>query len=131
MAHIIQPVREVTAKNFTTDPRANAKVPMLSASPMAPAAFYEAFLSVLQVYGYVAVPAGKVIKIIPNTDARQVPANDLPTGVSATSDEIVTQIITMKNISAAQLVPLLRPLIPQYGHLAAYPSGKLRIISDR
>ncbi len=95
---------------------------MLSATPMSPDAFYEAFLAVLQVYGYVAVPAGKVIKIIPNTDARQLPSVDLPNSVSSTSDEIVTQIITMKNISAAQLVPLLRPLIPQQGHLAAYPS---------
>jgi general secretion pathway protein D len=86
---------------------------------------------VLQVYGYVAVPAGKVIKIIPNTDARQVPADDLPNNVSATSDEVVTQIVTVKNISAAQLVPLLRPLIPQYGHLAAYPTGNMLIISDR
>ena len=43
---------------------------------------------------------------------RQLPANDLPNNVSATSDEIVTQIVTMKNISAAQLVPLLRPLDP-------------------
>jgi general secretion pathway protein D len=51
--------------------------------------------------------------------------------VSATSDEIVTQIITVKNINAAQLVPLLRPLIPQYGHLAAYPAGNMLIISDR
>jgi general secretion pathway protein D len=131
LSQIIQAVSEVTGKNFIIDPRVNAKVTMLSATPMTPAAFYEAFLSVLQVYGYVAVPAGKVIKIIPNTDARQVPANDLPNGVSATSDEIVTQIITMKNISAAQLVPLLRPLIPQYGHLAAYPSGNMLIISDR
>ncbi len=86
---------------------------------------------VLQVYGYVAVPAGKVIKIIPNTDARQLPSIDLPNDVSSTSDEIVTQIITMKNVSAAQLVPLLRPLIPQQGHLAAYPSGNMLIISDR
>ncbi len=37
----------------------------------------------------------------------------------------------MKNVSAAQLVPLLRPLIPQQGHLAAYPSGNMLIISDR
>src|SRR5580692_8971011 len=131
LSQIIQAVSEVTGKNFIIDPRVNAKVTMLSATPMSPAAFYEAFLSVLQVYGYVAVPAGKVIKIIPNTDARQVPANDLPNDVSATSDEIVTQIITMKNISAAQMVPLLRPLIPQYGHLAAYPSGNMLIISDR
>ena len=131
LSQIIQAVGEVTGKNFIIDPRVNAKVTMLSATPMSPAAFYEAFLAVLQVYGYVAVPAGKVIKIIPNTDARQVPANDLPDNVSSTSDEIVTQIITMKNISAAQLVPLLRPLIPQYGHLAAYPGANMLIISDR
>jgi general secretion pathway protein D len=131
LSQIIQAVGEVTGKNFIIDPRVNAKVTMVSATPMSPSAFYEAFLSVLQVYGYVAVPAGKVIKIIPNTDARQVPANDLPNNVSATSDEVVTQIVTVKNISAAQLVPLLRPLIPQYGHLAAYPTGNMLIISDR
>ena len=131
LSQIIQAVSEVTGKNFIIDPRVNAKVTMLSATPMSPAAFYEAFLAVLQVYGYVAVPAGKVIKIIPNTDARQLPSIDLPNDVSSTSDEIVTQIITMKNVSAAQLVPLLRPLIPQQGHLAAYPSGNMLIISDR
>src|SRR5271165_2006696 len=131
LSQIIQAVSEVTGKNFIIDPRVNAKVTMLSATPMSPAAFYEAFLSVLQVYGYGAVPAGKVIKIIPNTDARQLPSIDLPNQVSSTSDEIVTQIISLKNISAAQLVPLLRPLIPQYGHLAAYPSANILIISDR
>jgi general secretion pathway protein D len=128
---IIQAVSEVTGKNFIIDPRVNAKVTLLSASPMSPAAFYEAFLAVLQVYGYVALPAGKVIKIIPNTDARQLPSIDLPNSVSSDSDEIVTQIITMKNVSAAQLVPMLRPLIPQQGHLAAYPGGNMLIISDR
>lgn len=131
LSQIIQAVAEVTGKNFIIDPRVNAKVTMLSATPMSPAAFYEAFLSVLQVYGYVAVPAGRVIKIVPNTDARQLPANDLPNDVSRTSDEIVTQIISMKNVSAAQLVPILRPLIPQYGQLAAYAAGNMLIISDR
>jgi len=131
LSQIIQAVAEVTGKNFIIDPRVNAKVTMLSATPMSPAAFYEAFLSVLQVYGYVAVPAGKVIKIVPNTDARQLPANDLPASVSSSSDEIVTQIITVKNISAAQLVPILRPFVPQYGQLTAYPSGNMLIISDR
>ncbi len=131
LSQIIQAVAEVTGKNFIIDPRVNAKVTMLSATPMSPQAFYEAFLAVLQVYGYVAVPAGKVIKIVPNTDLRQLPANDLPRDVSSTSDEIVTQIVTLKNVSAAQLVPMLRPLIPTYGHLAAYPGGNMLIISDR
>ncbi|MGO9932898.1 MAG: type II secretion system secretin GspD [Steroidobacteraceae bacterium] len=131
LSQIIQAVSEVTGKNFIIDPRVNAKVTMLSATPMSPAAFYEAFLAVLQVYGYVAVPAGKVIKIVPNTDARQLPSIDLPNDVSSTSDEIVTQIITLRSINAGQLVPILRPLVPPYGHLAAYPAGNMLIISDR
>ena len=78
LSQIIQAVSEVTGKNFIIDPRVNAKVTMLSSTPMSADAFYQAFLSVLQVYGYVAVPAGKVIKIVPNTDARQLPSLDLP-----------------------------------------------------
>ncbi len=54
-----------------------------------------------------------------------------PAASAPTSDEIVTQVVAVKNVSAAQLVPILRPLIPQYGHLAAYPSSNMLIISDR
>ena len=131
LSQIIEAVSAVTGKNFIVDPRVRAQVTMLSSTPMSPAAFYEAFLSILQVHGFVAVPSGDVIKIMPDANARQVPANDLPSRVSATSDEIVTQVIAVKNVSAAQLVPILRPLIPQYGHLAAYPASNMLIISDR
>ena len=66
---------------------------MLSSTPMSPAAFYEAFLSILQVYGFIAVPAGNnVVKILPDANARQIPSVDLPDRVSSTSDEIVTQV---------------------------------------
>ena len=131
LGQIIEAVSAVTGKNFIVDPRVKAQVTMLSSTPMSPAAFYEAFLSILQVHGFVAVPSGSVIKIIPDANARQLPANDLPSRVSPTSDEIVTQVIAVKNVSAAQLVPILRPLIPQYGHLAAYPASNMLIISDR
>jgi general secretion pathway protein D len=131
LSQIIEAVSAVTGKNFIVDPRVKAQVTMLSSSPMTPAAFYEAFLSILQVHGFVAVPSGSTIKIIPDANARQVPANDLPSRVSSSSDEIVTQVVAVKNVSAAQLVPILRPLIPQYGHLAAYPASNMLIISDR
>jgi general secretion pathway protein D len=131
LSQIIEAVSAVTGKNFIVDPRVRAQVTMLSSTPMSADAFYEAFLSILQVHGFVAVPSGDVVKIIPDANARQLPANDLPSRVSATSDEIVTQVIAVKNVSAAQLVPILRPLIPQYGHLAAYPASNMLIISDR
>ncbi|MGH8284319.1 MAG: type II secretion system secretin GspD [Steroidobacteraceae bacterium] len=128
---IIEAVSEATGKNFIVDPRVNAQVTMFSRTPMSPEAFYEAFLAILQVHGFVAVPAGNVVKIVPDANARQLPANDLPSRVSGSSDEIVTQVIAVRNVSAAQLVPILRPLIPQYGHLAAYPASNILIISDR
>jgi general secretion pathway protein D len=131
LGQVIEAVSQVTGKNFIVDPRVRAQVTMLSSTPMNPGAFYEAFLAILQVHGFVAVPSGKVIKILPDANARQLPANDLPNSVSSTSDEIVTQVIQVRNVSAAQLVPILRPLIPQYGHLAAYPSSNMLIIADR
>jgi general secretion pathway protein D len=131
LSQIIEAVSAVTGKNFIVDPRVKAQVTMLSSSPMTPNAFYEAFLSILQVHGFVAVPSGDTIKILPDANARQVPANDLPSRVSSSSDEIVTQVVAVRNVSAAQLVPILRPLIPQYGHLAAYPASNMLIISDR
>ncbi len=120
LSQIIEAVSAVTGKNFIVDPRVKAQVTMLSSTPMSPNAFYEAFLSILQVHGFVAVPSGDTIKIIPDANARQMPANDLPGRVSSTSDEIVTQVVAVKNVSAAQLVPILRPADP-----AVRPPGGL------
>jgi general secretion pathway protein D len=131
ITQIAEAVAAATGKNFIIDPRVRAQVTMLSSTPMSPEAFYQAFLSILQVHGFVALPAGGVIKIVPDANARQYPSDDLPDHVSATSDEIVTQVIAVKSVNAAQLVPILRPLIPQYGHLAAYPASNILIISDR
>ena len=131
ITQITEAVAAATGKNFIVDPRVRAQVTMISSTPMSPAAFYEAYLAILQVHGFIAVQAGEVIKILPDATARQIPSVDLPDHVSATSDEIVTQVIDVKNVSAAQLVPVLRPLIPQYGQLAAYPASNILIISDR
>ncbi|MDH3645427.1 MAG: type II secretion system secretin GspD [Gammaproteobacteria bacterium] len=127
---IIEAVSEVTGKNFIIDARVKAQVTLISSTPMSPDAFYKTFLSILQVYGFVAIPSGDVVKILPDTNARQLPGNDLPQRIG-NSDEIVTQVVEVKNIGAAQLVPILRPLVPPYGHLAAHPSSNMLIISDR
>ncbi|NND59100.1 MAG: type II secretion system secretin GspD [Gammaproteobacteria bacterium] len=127
---IIEAVSEVTGINFIIDARVKAQVTLISSSPMSADAFYETFLSILQVYGFVAIPSGDVVKIVPDTNARQLPGNDLPRSIADT-DEIVTQVIQVQNVGAAQLVPILRPLVPQYGHLAAHPASNMLIIADR
>lgn len=126
---IVEAVGEVTGKNFILDPRIQAKVTMLSSTPMSPDAFYEAFLSILEVNKYVAITTGDIIKIIPDASARQY--SGLMSLDGAAREDIVTQVIQVHNVGAAQLVPILRPLIPQYGHLAAHPGSNMLIISDR
>ena len=130
ITQIIEAVSMATGKNFIIDPRVRAQVTMLSSTPMTPDQFYQAFLAILQVHGFVAVPAGDVIKIIPDANMRQYPANDLPHSVSSTSDELVTQVLAVKNVGAAQLVPVLRPLMPQNAQLSAVTGANILIISD-
>ena len=126
---IIEAVGEVTGRNFILDPRVTARVTMLSSTPMSPDAFYEAFLSILQVNGYVAMTTDNVVKIVPDAMARQYSGMLSTDGTAA--DDIVTQVVQVQNVGAAQLVPILRPLIPQYGHLAAHPGSNMLIVSDR
>ena len=127
MRQVIEAVGEVTGRNFLVDPRVTGQVTFLSYSPMSPEAFYEAFLATLQVHGYVAVEAGGVVKIVPDATARVHPG----IAEGAGSDRIVTRTVRVENVGAAQLVPILRPLLPQYGHLAAHPGSNMLIIADR
>jgi len=127
---IVEAVGEVTDKTFIIDPRVNAKVTMLSSTPMSPDAFYEAFLSILEVHQLAALTSGDIIKIIPNATARQY-AGPLGTDSAQGADDIVTQVIQVQNIGAAQLVPILRPLIPQQGHLVAHQGSNMLVLSDR
>lgn len=131
ITQIAEAVSQVTGKTFIIDPRVRAQVTMLSSVPMSPDAFYEAFLSILQVHGFVAIPSGNLVKILPDANARQLAGNDLPDRVSSTSDEYVTQVVAVKSVPAAQLVQILRPLMAQTGHMAAHPGSNLLILSDR
>jgi general secretion pathway protein D len=127
---LITTVSEVTGKNFIVDPRVKGKVTVISATPMDASGVYETFLAVLQVQGFAAVPSGDAIKIIPETNVRQEGSGY--TGASGRAqDEIVTQVYSIQNVSAVQLVPILRPLVPQWGALAAYAPSNMLIISDR
>ncbi len=127
---VVEAVSAVTGKNFILDPRVTGRVTLLSPTPLGPDALYEAFLSILQVHGYVAIESGDLIKIIPDATARQFPTA-IGTDNAAGPDDLATQVIQLRNVGATQLVPILRPLIPQYGHLVAHAGSNMLIISDR
>lgn len=127
---LISTVSKFTGKNFIIDPRVKAKVTVISANTLSPEEVYEVFLSVLQVHGYAAVPTGSVIKIVPEVNAKQGPLPLAGKKDRYPDDELITKIIRLDHVPASQLVPILRPLVPQQGHLAAYNPTNTLIITD-
>lgn len=126
LREVIEAVGAVTGRNFIVASNVRAQVTLLSFSPMTPETFYQAFLSMLQVHGFVALETGGVIQIVPDQNARIIPSEGAGVG-----GEIVTQAVQLENVGAAQLVPILRPLMPQGAHLAAYQGTNTLVLSDR
>ena len=129
IVEVIALVSEVTGRNFIIDPRVRARVTVISAEPLTTDALYDTFLSVLAVNGFAAVPAGDVIKIVPEVNARH--GGDMQPAAAVPGEEIITQVIPVHNVPVAQMVGVLRPLVPQFGHIAAFPPSNMLIVSDR
>ncbi len=117
---VIEQVQQVIGRPIIIDPRVRAQLTVLSNAPMTADAFYRTFLASLEVHGFVALESGNTIQIVPDSNAR-----------FGAGDDYVTQAIVLDNIGAAQLVPILRPLLPQSAHLASHPSSNALIIADR
>jgi general secretion pathway protein D len=132
LAQIAEAVAMATHKTFIIDPRVRAQVTMLSSTPVTPATFYQIFQSILQVHGFIAVPgAGGSIKIVPDANQRFYPGqDDLSEHVNGGSDETITQVIPVKNISANQLVTVLRPLVPTTAQINALSQANMILITD-
>ena len=123
-------VADVTGTTMVVDPNVKGKVRVISSKPVSQAELYDLFLSILDVQGYTAVHSGQVIRIVPSKDARSSPVPIMDDQTAVGNDEYVTQVIRLDNISAAKLIPVLRPLVPQQAHLAAYAPSNAIIISD-
>jgi general secretion pathway protein D len=123
-------VADVTGTTMVVDPNVKGKVRVISSKPVTQAELYDLFLSILDVQGYTAVRSGQVIRIIPSKDARSSPVPLMEDQDAGDNDEYVTQVIRLDNISAAKLIPVLRPLVPQQAHMAAYAPSNAIILSD-
>lgn len=122
-------VSAITGKSFIIDPRVKGDVTIVSNVNMDEDSVYQLFLSVLQVHGYAAVPTGSAIKIVQTVLAKQN-SNPQDFVSDLESQELVTRVITVSNAPSEEMVKVLRPLIPQYGHIAALSEPNVLIISD-
>ena len=125
---VITEVSRVTGKNFVVDPRVTGKISIISSTPITNKELYQVFLSMLQISGYAAIPTGSIVKIVPNIDAKTSlqTQTSLPRG-----DEMLVEVVPVHYVPAEQLVPVLRPLMPQWSNVAAYPASNMLILSGR
>ncbi len=126
----ITQVADITEKSFVIDPRVKGKVTVISHSSLSQDEVYELFLSVLHVHNFAAVPSVEgLIKIVPNNTATKDTIR-IDSRHEVKGEEMVTRVVPVKNTPANELIPVLRPMVAQYGSLAAVPSANSIIISD-
>ena len=125
----ITQVSTITGTTFVVDPRVKGNVTVVSDRNLDTDAVYALFLSVLRVHGFGASRTGDVVRIVQSATVKQsgAPVND---DDGSLTEEVVTRVISARNVAAAELVKILRPMIPQYGHIAAVPQANVVIISD-
>ena len=122
----IDQISQLTGQTFIVDPRVKGQVSVVSSTTLSLEEIYQLFLSVMATHGFSVLTQGEVARIVPNAEAKSE-AGGGPTG----GDLLETRVIQVQHTSATELIPLIRPLVPQYGHLAAVSSANALIISDR
>ena len=126
----INEVADITGKNFAVDPRVRGNVTVISNKALNKNEVYDLFLGVLNVNGVVAIPSGNTIKLVPDSNVK---SSGIPYDARsrASGDQIVTRVLWLENTNPNDLIPALRPLMPQFAHLAAVPGTNALIVSDR
>ncbi len=122
----IDQISQLSGQTFIVDPRVKGQVSVVSNATLSLSEVYQLFLSVMATHGFSVLTQGDVARVVPNAEAK-AEAGGGPTG----GDQLETRVIQVQHTSAAELIPLIRPLVPQFGHLAAVSSANALIISDR
>ena len=122
---------DFTGKNIIVHPNVKGKVTVVAGDPMTHQQAFDVFMSVLQVNGFSLVEQGDAWKVVPDALAKQQAIPVIDDLTRAPGEALVVRTVRVQNISAAQLIAMLRPLIPQTGHLAAYADTNTLIVADR
>jgi general secretion pathway protein D len=128
---VIQAVAEFTGRNFLVDPRVQGRVTVVAPTPLTEEQAYQVFQSVLEVNGFVTVEADGATKIVPAEEGKSRDTNVFEDDPQANLDDIQTRVLHLTYVNPERLVPILRPLVPAYGHMAADSESSSLIITDR
>lgn len=129
LKQFINQVADITGKTFVIDPRVRGQVDIVSDQELTEDEVYEVFLAVLRMQGFTTAEEGNEVHVIPVNDAKQI-TGPVIEGDLAQSRRLVTRVITLDNVSAMELIPILRPIGASYGHMSGIPSANAILMVD-
>jgi len=125
---LITTVADITGRNIVIDPAVSGQVTVISSEELSADSVYDVFMSILAVHGFSAIEDGSVTRIVPDAAARFGSA--VANGASGGQDQ-VTRLIPLEHVRAAEVLPMLRSLVPQSAYLAAHEGSNSLLVSDR
>ena len=120
----------ITGRNIVVDPRVKGTINLSTDRPIAPAAAFNQFTATLRLSGFTVVDVGGMLKVVPEADAKLQGGTVTVGTPTAGGSQIVTQIFRLNYESAANLVPILRPLISPNNTINTNPGNNSLIITD-
>lgn len=131
IATLVKTFSKLLKRNYIVDSNVKGKVTIHLAEPVTVAEALKIFDSVLLLKGFTTVPiGGNVYKVIPAKDASQttIPLDD---GTNENpSDTLVTQLIRLKNVQAADMQQLLSQFVSKEGVINSFSGTNSLIIID-
>lgn len=129
---VVRALGRFTGRNFVVDPRVKGQLTLVSEAPVDPDTAYSMLLSALRMQGYAVVDVDGVSRVLPEADAKlQGAAVSSGTRTAAAhGGELMTRVFSLRYENAANLVPILRPMIAPNNPINAYAGNNTLVITD-
>ncbi|WP_322052564.1 type II secretion system secretin GspD [Paraburkholderia bannensis] len=128
---VAKAIGAATGKTIIVDPRVKGQLNLVSENPVPEDQALKTLQSALRMQGFSLVQDHGVLKVVPEADAK---LQGVPTYVGnapgARGDQVITQVFQLRNESANNLLPVLRPLISPNNTIAAYPGNNALVVTD-
>lgn len=127
---VLKLASEVTGKSFVLDPKVKGTVNVVSAAPMPRNLVYPTLVAALRLQGIAAVDDGKVVRILPEAEARQQSASVGMAGTPVAGDAIATRMFPLQFEAAQSVAAAIKPLLNANATVVPYPANNTLVVTD-
>ncbi|UCD67677.1 MAG: type II secretion system secretin GspD [Betaproteobacteria bacterium] len=129
---VVRAIGHYTGRTFVVDPRVKGSLDLVSEKPLSRSQALSALTAALRLQGYAIVEVGGISRVVPEADAKfqggSVDTSEVPRSVRG--DQVITQVFRLRYESAANVLPVIRPLVPPNNPVIAYAGSNALVVTD-